>query len=327
MNAISHVRASLHNAQHPALESIATQQDRPTATGLKREGARRSTALPARIAAKITIEPNTGCWLWLGYVDRAGYGQVRHEGRLTTAHRAVYEIVRGETAAEDVDHRCRVRSCVNPDHLEPVSHRENMRRGSGFAGENARKTHCKRGHAFTPENTRPHGRGNRACKLCEKLRSLGLHRPASTPMPAMRRPKPLGLGRATTPPPPELRLGARPLTSGARRAVAKQSAYKSPLAWRAEQKGDLSDLRARLQAVKAAVVEGRSLLDAVATGTLWGWRARLALSDVLTAPVADWDSAPGRTQLERLAVVERALAECGHVETHRGGWNVSGGRR
>lgn len=312
--------SGLHNAHCPVVDSAVTKQKRPIATGLKQEGARSSDALPARIAAKITIEPNTGCWLWLGYVDGAGYGQVRHEGRTTCAHLAVYRELRGEHSTEDLDHRCRVRSCVNPEHLEPVSHRENMRRGSGFAGENARKTHCKRGHEFTAENTREHGKGNRACKLCEKLRSLGLHRPASTPMPAMRRPKPLGLGPATVPPPWELRGSTETLT-GARRAVAKRSGYVSPLAWRAEQKGELTDLRARLLAVKAAVVDGATLLDGVADGTLWGWRARLALSDVLTQPLADWDSSPGRTQLERLAVVERALTECG-VE-HRGGWRVS----
>lgn len=98
---------------------------------------------------------------------------------------------------------------------------------------------------------------------------------------------------------------------------------KSPYAVRAEGKGQLVGLVAVLLAVRAGVREGATLLDGVATGTLWGWRARLSLSDVLTQPLADWDNAPGRTQLERLAVVERALAECGHIETHRGGWSVS----
>lgn len=100
---------------------------------------------------------------------------------------------------------------------------------------------------------------------------------------------------------------------------------KSPYAVRAEGKGQLVGIVAVLLAVRDGVRDGATLLDGVADGTLWGWRARLALSDVLTQPVADWDNAPGRTQLERLAVVERALAECGHVETHRGGWSVSRG--
>jgi hypothetical protein len=102
---------------------------------------------------------------------------------------------------------------------------------------------------------------------------------------------------------------------------------KSAYAIRAEGKGQLVGIIAVLLATREQVRDGASLLDGVADGTLWGWRARLALSDVLTAPVADWDNAPGRTQLERLAVVERALAECGHVEVHRGGWRVSGGGR
>lgn len=118
----------------------------------------------------VTPEPNTGCWLWLGYVDRAGYGQVR-DGRVArSAHVVVYERIVGRHDSEDLDHRCRVRCCVNPAHLEPVTHRENMRRGSGFAGINARKTHCLRGHAFTPENTRSRDNGNRSCRACESVR-------------------------------------------------------------------------------------------------------------------------------------------------------------
>lgn len=107
--------------------------------------------------------------------------------------------------------------------------------------------------------------------------------------------------------------------SGARRLVGAKSAY----AVRAERKGQLIGLVEILVSVRDGIHAGRTLLDGVATGTLWGWRARLALSSVLDVPLADWDNATGRTKLERLAVVERALNECGLVETHRGGWSVS----
>lgn len=168
----NHVGASLHNAQHPALDPSATQQKQPTATSLKREGARRSSVLPARFAAKITLEPNTGCWLWLGYIDKVtGYGQAKHEGRTTSAHLAVYRELRGEHSTEDLDHRCRVRSCVNPDHLEPVTDKVNVGRSPiAPTAVNARKVECVNGHPFTPDNTR-YDRGKRYCLECKRRRT------------------------------------------------------------------------------------------------------------------------------------------------------------
>lgn len=145
---------------------------------------------------------------------------------------------------------------------------------------------------------------------------LGLPERATVAMPLVLSGNRLGLGPAKTPPPPELRHRIDTPSTGRRLAVRK-SAY----AVRAEGKGQLVGIVEVLLAVREGVRDGATLLDGVATGTLWGWRARLALSDVLSVPVADWDAAPGRTQLERLAVVERALAECG-VE-HRGGWRVT----
>lgn len=133
-----------------------------------------SAETPARLSRLFTPEPTTGCWLFLGYIDRAGYGQMKVGGRLLSAHRGFWLLLRGEVQAEDLDHRCRNRSCVNPQHLEPVTHRENMRRGDGFAGRNARKTHCVRGHEFTPANTYRHGKDGTArnCREC----ALAKHR-------------------------------------------------------------------------------------------------------------------------------------------------------
>ena len=124
-------------------------------------------------------------------------------------------------------------------------------------------------------------------------------------------------GPAQTPPPQELRSIS---TMGARRVAVEKSAY----AVRSERKGQLVELVEFLRRVRAEVDEGGSLSEAVADGTLWGWRARQALSHCLGLPVATWDAEHGRTRLERLALVERALAECG-VE-HKGGWRVGDGR-
>lgn len=308
MDAVSDL-ASLHNAHNHAVETTLTPRNPPIATGSKREGAWGS-GLPLRFAAKISPEPNTGCWLWLGCVDRSGYGQVKYKGKTTEAHRAVYELLGGEVAAEDLDHTCRVRSCVNPLHLEPVSHRENMRRGSGFAGQNARKTHCVRGHEFTTANTRPHGDGNRACRQCETVR------------------RSLPSGRATVPMPIELRSPQLRGGSGKRVTGGKQqSAYASPLGARVERRDEMVEVRAHLLAVRTAARDGATLLEAVGDGTLWGWRSREVLSHCLGEPLANWDRRQGRTQLERIALAERAWAEVGGSDApHRGGWTVGGAR-
>lgn len=119
---------------------------------------------------RFSAEPNTGCWLWLGGIyPTSGYG---HWGRVP-AHRRMYETLVGPIRPGlEIDHKCRVRLCVNPAHLEPVTHKENMLRGNTFQRRNALKTHCYRGHAFTFENTRVRtvqGNTSRACRKCGAL--------------------------------------------------------------------------------------------------------------------------------------------------------------
>ena len=115
------------------------------------------------------------CWLWIGHVRPDGYGTLtqRVGGRVAPlyAHRLSHEEFIGPIPdGYQIDHLCRVRNCINPAHLEAVPPRINYRRGAGWSGTNAQKTHCKHGHEFTPENTRIHGDGWRACRACERAK-------------------------------------------------------------------------------------------------------------------------------------------------------------
>lgn len=108
------------------------------------------------------------CWKIQLSTTQEGYTQFKlsNPRRNVLGHRYIYEIFKGEIPKGLViDHLCRVRSCVNPDHLEVVTNEENMRRGYGVPAINKRKTHCKRGHEFTPENTYLYATSRR-CRQC-----------------------------------------------------------------------------------------------------------------------------------------------------------------
>jgi hypothetical protein len=123
-----------------------------------------------------------GCWTWTACILQNGYGGVRLKGKLMRAHRVVYELLVGKIPdGLQLDHLCRNRKCVNPAHLEPVTQKENMRRGNGACAINARKTHCKSGHEFTKENTR------RRCRICHnKAHSLRYRRSVASKLLPMR---------------------------------------------------------------------------------------------------------------------------------------------
>jgi hypothetical protein len=108
-----------------------------------------------------------GCWKWTGSVDRDGYA--KYSGRM--AHRLVYLMTHGSVPIDtELDHLCKVRACVNPDHLEPVPHAENNSRSESPSAVHARQTRCVHGHEFTSENTYKNpNTGKRQCRTCSRL--------------------------------------------------------------------------------------------------------------------------------------------------------------
>ena len=126
-------------------------------------------SLAQRLESKYERITESGCWIWTGSTVWGGYGMVKFNGKNKLAHRVAYEYYTGETIplGMDLDHKCRVRCCVNPAHLEIVTRKENLRRGlTGKSNNhNARKTHCPRGHEYTLLST-----GKRACYTCNNIK-------------------------------------------------------------------------------------------------------------------------------------------------------------
>lgn len=122
-----------------------------------------------RLMDKVEMIPS-GCWLWTATLSGKGYGQFRFRGKLWIAHRAAYEIFVGPIPeGATLDHLCRVRRCVNPEHLEPVSQRENLLRGDTITARHAAATHCPRGHEYNSENTYVQPiTGGRRCRTCRR---------------------------------------------------------------------------------------------------------------------------------------------------------------
>lgn len=127
-----------------------------------------------RFLSKIKINQESGCWEWTGYLT-VGYGNIKIGNENFLVHRVSYSIFKNKDISNlIIDHKCRNRKCVNPDHLRVADSFKNTTENSiGIASINLSKTHCLNGHEFTEENTRTRkDRVARNCKKCEQIRYL-----------------------------------------------------------------------------------------------------------------------------------------------------------
>jgi HNH endonuclease len=125
---------------------------------------------------KVEFAPHTAPhehWIWTGRVDDSGYGIVKIRGRSLRAHRIAWTLERGPIPVDlTLDHVCRNARCVNPSHLEAVTSKENILRGESPTAVNARKSHCQRGHALTPDNLVKHAPGSARARSRDCLECL-----------------------------------------------------------------------------------------------------------------------------------------------------------
>lgn len=121
------------------------------------------------------VEFTDTCWLWRGHLNNCGYGTLGPQ----YVHRMMYEFVYGSIPEPTLDHLCRVRNCLLPEHLESVSLRVNLMRGTSPSAIHARKTHCLRGHEFNEANTlRRNGGKHRRCRECTNMQARQRYAPS-----------------------------------------------------------------------------------------------------------------------------------------------------
>ncbi|MER6367372.1 HNH endonuclease signature motif containing protein [Streptomyces mirabilis] len=143
----------------------------------EKKAAQRIVGLPLSFWDGLIVQDTgfkTPCLLYRGSRTDRGYGYITIAGRWFYTHRLAWLTLVGEIPVVEprlvLDHLCRVPPCANIEHLELVTDRTNILRGVSFAAENAAKTHCVRGHEYTPENTRIDARtGERICRACRRL--------------------------------------------------------------------------------------------------------------------------------------------------------------
>lgn len=115
-------------------------------------------------------DQETGCWIWTSYKYPNGYSKFCTNGVYMSGHKASYMFMYGDIPkGKEINHKCLRKDCVNPDHLEAVSHSENKLYSS------RKRIHCRNGHELTPENVYIRNRGDRDCRMCRRI-SLNKYR-------------------------------------------------------------------------------------------------------------------------------------------------------
>lgn len=137
----------------------------------------RGMPLKERLLQKAVIQ-DSGCWVWRGQTNRDGYGMMNYDGKNRSVHRLSYSAFRGQPPVGlELDHLCRNRACINPEHLELVTHQENSRRGL------LKKDTCVRGHPLAYPNLyarkMKNGRVSTSCKACQMVRTSKYRRRVS----------------------------------------------------------------------------------------------------------------------------------------------------
>lgn len=133
-----------------------------------------------RFCSKFTVNED-GCWIWTASKNKQGYGKYRYKDKMLRAHRYAYEIFRDKVPPgfdlahyrmdEGPEHAPCSRACVNPAHLRPMPHKENIRRGRSGAirgGQQLAKTHCPQGHIYAGSNLYINPDGRRLCRACNR---------------------------------------------------------------------------------------------------------------------------------------------------------------